>query len=186
MSRGWREYSWLAIVLVPLCAIAQQPDDRDHRARLPTQQELDKREALKLYTKALLQKSEHRYLEAVRTLEEARRLDPEAAAIHKTLGSLHQLLDHTDDALASYKRTTELDPSDGETWFRYAQLLRRENKMKEATDALSRGVKAQSLAELPEVRYAMFVELGDIYEELKDPAKAVEAFEPAWKILEKP
>ena len=105
------------------------------------------RAALKLYTKALLQKGEHRYLEALRTLEEARRLDPKAAGIQKNLGLLHHLLDQTDEALASYREATRLDPADGETWFRYAQLLRLNNQHKEAINALSHAAEADSLAD---------------------------------------
>jgi hypothetical protein len=47
----------------------------------PTRQERDRREAQKLYALALIQQSEDRILEATRTLEEARQLDPEAAPL---------------------------------------------------------------------------------------------------------
>ncbi len=166
--------------------VAQRPEDRDDRARQPTRQELDEREALKLFTKALLQKSEHRYLQAIHTLEEARQLDSKSAAIERALAGLHQLLDHQDEALRCYARTVELDPGDGETWYHYAQLLRLKNKLSEAVDALAHGAKAPSLTDRAAVRFTIFMEQGDVYEELKEPAKAADAFDQAWKILERP
>jgi tetratricopeptide (TPR) repeat protein len=166
--------------------LAQPPEDRDDRARQPTRQELDEREALKLYTKALLQKSEHRYLQAIHSLEDAQKLDPKSAAIQRALGGLHQLLDHQDESLRCYAKAVELDPVDGETWYHYAQVLRLKNKLTEATEALTRGAKAPSLSDRAAVRFTIFMEQGDIYEELKEPAKAADAFDQAWKILEKP
>jgi tetratricopeptide (TPR) repeat protein len=180
---------WLSVGILAVttrCAFAQQPEDRDDRARQPTRQELDEREALKLFTRALLQKSEHRYLQAIHTLEDARKLDPKSAAIERALGGLHQLLDHQDESLRCYARAVELDPGDGETWYHYAQLLRLKNKLSDAVDALARGAKAPSLADRAAVRFTIFMEQGDVDEELKDPAKAADAFDQAWRILEKP
>jgi tetratricopeptide (TPR) repeat protein len=186
LALSQRSLCLVALTLIVGLSRGELPPDRDNRARQPTQEEKDRQEALKLFTKALLQKSDHKYLEAVRTLEEARRLDPQAAGIHKTLATLHQLLDHREEAVKSYRKAVELDPEDGEAWFHFAQVLRLQNSTKEAAEALVRGVKAESLAERPADRYAMLLELGDIWEELKEPAKAADTFEQAWTILSKP
>ena len=186
LALSWRCACLVTFAIMALSVRADLPPDKDNRARQPTQEQLDRQEALKLYTKALLQKSEHRYLESIHTLEAARGLDPKAAAVHRQLGALHQLLDHETDAVASFQKAVELDPDDGDAWFHCAQLQRLQSRPKEAAEALSRGTKAASLVEQPAVRYAMFLELGDVWEELKEPSKAADAFDAAWSILSKP
>ncbi len=74
---------WLLVAPSPLSA---QTTDADPPARhVPvkpaTRQELDRLEAIKLYGRGVALEHQNRLLEATRTFEEARRLDPDSAAI---------------------------------------------------------------------------------------------------------
>ena len=79
--------TWSVLLAVSAAELrAQQPVPADPPtplvpARPQTRQELDRREAQKLYGLALLQQREDRIIEAVRTLEDAVKLDPEAKKI---------------------------------------------------------------------------------------------------------
>src|SRR6267378_4164015 len=61
--------------------------------------DLNHREALTLFTLGLVQERQNRLLEAVRSFEEAARLEPDAAPVHKTLIPLYFALDRKDQAL---------------------------------------------------------------------------------------
>src|SRR5437764_1785563 len=74
-----------------------------------TRDDLDHRESLKLYTMGLLQEQDNRLLEAVRTFEQARHLDPEAIPLYKKLIPLYLALERTDDALTACRRALDLD-----------------------------------------------------------------------------
>ena len=67
-------------------------------------QELARREALRLYGVGILQERASKLIEAVKSLEAARRLDPESAAVHKALVPIYLALDRMDDALAKAAR----------------------------------------------------------------------------------
>src|SRR5262245_34094586 len=69
-----------------------------------SRQELDRREARKLYGRSLLHQRDDRILEAVRALEDAVKLDPESAAIYKSLIPLYLALSRTDDALNACRK----------------------------------------------------------------------------------
>src|SRR5438309_748240 len=64
-----------------------------------TRQDLDRREALKLYALGLLCEREDRLLEALRSFEKAAQLSPQAAPVFKALVPLYLALDRGTDAL---------------------------------------------------------------------------------------
>src|SRR5262249_10561286 len=75
----------IGILADAVCAQELAPKDKpkQHVPLHPeTKQELDHREALKLYGIAVLHERSHRLLEATRTFEKARHLEPDAAPIH--------------------------------------------------------------------------------------------------------
>ena len=85
-----------------------------------TKKDLDRLEALKLYGQGLLWEKQHCLLEALKSFEQALRLDPDAAPLHCALIPLYLALERGDDARAACKRVVELDPADVETMFLYA------------------------------------------------------------------
>src|SRR5262245_24170132 len=153
---------------------------------LRTRKELNRREALKLYAMGLISQREDRLLEAVRLFEKALKLDPEAAAIHKALASLYLALERTGDALAACRKVLALDPGDYETWCVYARQLKTQGQLKEARQALSRGVRCAGLKDHPDILQQMQFELGVLYEDDRDYAPAIKAFSAAARVLDKP
>jgi tetratricopeptide (TPR) repeat protein len=183
---------WLALAALPalggLPVLAQSKDPpkplTERRPR--TRQELNRREALKLYSYGLISQREDRLLEAVRHFEAAVRLDPRAVPVHKALVVLYLALERPDDALATCRRILKIDPGDYQTWFVYARRLKAQGRYPEARAALERGLRCQALAEHPEVRQQMYFDLGVLYENAKGYARAAKAFTAAVKILENP
>src|SRR5579885_2319188 len=100
--------------------------------------DLDHREAVKLYGVAVIREREQRLVEAVRTLEQAARLDPESARVWRALVPLYLALDRGEDALAACKKALDLEPGDFETWYRYARQLRLRDRPQDAVAALKR------------------------------------------------
>src|SRR5262249_35047892 len=103
MSTSLRPCLVLGAVLLATAPLPGQSVDKPARAepiKTMTRQELDHREALKLYGLAAFHEKNHRLLEAVKTYEEAHRLDPDAAAPLRALVPLCLALDRPDDALA--------------------------------------------------------------------------------------
>jgi tetratricopeptide (TPR) repeat protein len=170
---------------------AQQPAAGDPPTPLvplkaQTRQELDRREACKLYGLALLHQRHDRILEAVRTLEQALQLDAEAAPIFKALVPLYLALSRADDALTACRKALDQDPGDHTTWYAYSRLLKEQSRPKEAATALARAVACPSLKEQPELLVQADLDLGSLYEEIQDYAQAESAFGEAAKLLDRP
>ncbi|HKI31313.1 MAG TPA: hypothetical protein VKA46_05565, partial [Gemmataceae bacterium] len=155
-------------------------------ARPETREELDRREALKLYGLAVFHERDNRLLAAVRAYEEATRLDPEAAPAFKALVPLYLGLDRLDEALAACKKALDLDPGDYETWHLYARQLRVQDHPKEAADALGRALACPGLKEHPEVRVQFAFDLALLQENLNDFDKAEAAYLEVVKVLDNP
>lgn len=73
--------------------------------RLVTRQQLDHADALLLYGRGVLLEREHRLIEAVRTYEQALRLDPQSASLLRALVPLYLAVDRVEDALQACQRT---------------------------------------------------------------------------------
>jgi tetratricopeptide (TPR) repeat protein len=175
--------------LSPLSAQTPREIDRPVRhvpIKPATRQELDHLEALKLYAQGVIQERQHRLIEATRTFEEALRLDPESAAIRRSLIPLYLALDRIDDALAGCRRVLELDPGDYETGYRYARQLRILGKSKEAIAALLHTAACPDLKERLEVRAQVFYDLGQMQEEAGQLDKAVQSLREVLAILDEP
>jgi tetratricopeptide (TPR) repeat protein len=177
----------LAAGLLP----AQTAPDGDpparHVATKPlSRQELDRREALRLYGLGLCHERRNRLLEAVRTLEEARRLDPEAAPIHKALVPLYLALDRVEDALAACRRALELSPDDHETGFVYARQLRGLDRRAEAIKVLRQTTRCSGLKERPDQRAQVWFDLGALLDKAGELAEAEKSYREVIAVLENP
>ncbi|HTU21318.1 MAG TPA: tetratricopeptide repeat protein [Gemmataceae bacterium] len=183
--------SGIGWLLVAVSSLSAQTTDTDPPVRhVPvkpvTRRELDHLEAVKLYGRGVLLEHQNRLIEATRTFEEARRLDPSSAAIHRTLITLYFALDRLDDALASCRRVLELDPDDFETGYRYARQLRVLGKDKEATAVLTRTAACPRLKERLEVRAQVFYDLGQLQAEAGKLTKAEKSLREVLSILDNP
>lgn len=180
-------FATLALSALPVRA--QVPGDRPAPAeprRPETRAELNHREAVKLFGAASLAERQNRLLEAVKLYEQASALDPEAAAPLKAVVPLYLALDRLDDALASCKKATELDPADFATWYLYARQLRAHNRQAEAAAAFDRALACPRLKEQPEQHAQIAYELGALQESLQDFAAAEKAFREAVQVLDNP
>src|SRR5947209_15021925 len=80
-----------------------------HKPKHPeTRKDLDRREALRLYALGARQERKSLLVEAARSYEAAKRLDPDSAAILRALIPLYFALERVDDALASCKQVLKL------------------------------------------------------------------------------
>ncbi|MBY0528139.1 MAG: tetratricopeptide repeat protein [Gemmataceae bacterium] len=145
--------------------------------------ELQRREALKLYTLGLLRQRQDRLLDALTTFEEALQLDPEAVAIHRGLIALYLALGRTDDALKSCRQTLDRAPGDYETWHLYGRQLRDQGKTKDAIAALERGVACPAAQEHLDILVQMHYDLGQTLENEREFGKAETAYNEVVKIL---
>jgi len=171
--------------------LAQQALEGDKPARhvpvrLATRLELDHAEALKLYGRAVLLERDHRLIEAVRTYEQALRLDPQSAPLQRALVPLYLAVDRVDDALQACQRTRELDPEDYETGLLQARHLRSYNRRPEALAVLEEIVNKAGLKERLDIYAQVCFDLGILHETAGDWAKAEAAFRAVVRVLDQP
>ncbi len=180
--------AWLLVALKPAAAQTTDADPPTRHAPVKpaTRQELDHLEAVKLYGKGVALEHQNRLIEATRTFEAARRLDPDSATIHRALVPLYFALDRLDDALTSCRRVLELDPGDYETGYRYARHLRALGRHKEASIILERTAACPRLKDSLEVRAQVFYDLGQLQEEAGELDKAEKSLREVLTILDNP
>lgn len=179
----------LGLALLATSSLRGQQEDRPARAapvKPATRQELDRLEALKLYGVAAFHEKNHRLLEALKTYEEAHRLDPDSAAPLRALVPLYLAVDRLDDALAGCRRVLELDPDDFETAHLYARQLRKHERPEEAIAVLARAAASPKLKEKPALRAQIGFDLGSLCERAGDVARAEQAFRDVLDVLEHP
>jgi tetratricopeptide (TPR) repeat protein len=164
----------------------RDPPKRFVPVRAETKDELDHREALKLYGLAVFHERASRLLEATRLLEQARQLEPDAPAIHRALCPLYLALDRTQDALAACRKVVELDPSDFESWYLLARQYRSQHRSKDAINALDRAVTCSGLKEKPELKMQMYFDLAVLHENAKEYASAEKAYREVAAVLDNP
>jgi tetratricopeptide (TPR) repeat protein len=152
----------------------------------PPRQELDRREALKLYGLGLLCEKDNRLLEAARLFESALQLDPTAAPLHKALVPLYVALERHRDALASCRKALAADPGDFETWYLCSRLCKEQGQLKECREALARALACPKLKEQPDLVVQVAAELGLLCEEAKDLNGALSAYGTLAQVFEHP
>lgn len=179
---------WLLAAGMPLAA--QTPDIdplTPHKPVKPvSRQDLDHLEAVKLYGRGVALEHQNRLIEATRTFEEARRRDPNSAAIARALVPLYFALDRLDDALACCRRVLELEPDDFETGYRYARQLRVLGRRIEAIAVLTRTGECPGLKDHLEIRAQVFYDLGMLLEERGELDRAEKALREVSTILDNP
>ncbi|HMF10791.1 MAG TPA: tetratricopeptide repeat protein [Gemmataceae bacterium] len=179
----------LGILADTVCAQDLAPKDKP-KLHVPlhpeTKQELDHREALKLYGIAILHERSNRLLEATRTFEKARQLEPDAVPIHRALCPLYLALDRIEDGLAACRKVVELDPGDYEGWYLLARQYRGLNRGKDAIVALDRATSCTGLKERPELRAQVWFDLGVLRESAQEYAAAEMAFREVVAVLDQP
>jgi tetratricopeptide (TPR) repeat protein len=181
----------LAALLAPGAASAQEAVLKDRPGlskplKPATKQELDHREALKLYGLGVIHERANRLLEALRAFEQALKLDPEAAPLYRALYPLYIALDRGDDALAVCKKAVELDPGDVDTWYQYARHLRALERNQESAAALERALECPDLKERTDLRAQIYLDLGILRENAKEYKKAEAAFRQVAAVLDNP
>lgn len=154
--------------------------------RAQSKQDLDHREALKLYGLAMLRQREDLLLEAVHLLEDACHLDPNAAPLHRSLIPLYFALCRNDDALSSCRKVLDIQPNDFETRYLYARQLKEQGKTADSLKELAKAVAAPRLKDRPEILVQIYFDLGVLYEDAKDFDRAIAAFKEVVKVLDKP
>jgi tetratricopeptide (TPR) repeat protein len=135
--------------------------------------------ALALYAKSLLFDRDSNLLQALKALEEARKLDPNAAPIHKALTRLYLALDRSDEALAAGARALELDPRDVETAYLHSRQLRTLKRPADAAAVLAKVLDQIGPREQPELRTQLSLDLAMAYEEMNDPRQTEAALRKA-------
>jgi tetratricopeptide (TPR) repeat protein len=146
--------------------------------------DLDRREARKLYAQALLCQRDDRIVEALRHYEEALRLDPKAPALQRALIPIYLALGRADNAVAACRKALDLDPGDHETWFVLARQLREQGQVKEAVQALEKGVACPSALESLDVLVQMQFDLGNLQQDAKNYPQAEKAFREVARIMD--
>ncbi len=179
----------LTLLALPAMAVrAQGPINERPEPFTPahpeTREELNRREAVKLYGLGAFHEHNNRLLAAVHAYEEAAHLDPEAAPPYKALVPLYLGLDRLDDALAACKKAVDLDPGDYETWHLYARQLRVHDRPREAADAFARALACPGLKEHPELHVQIAFDLAVVQESLSDWPKAEAAYLEIVKVLD--
>ncbi len=180
----------LALLLVwPLTTAAawgQYPPDAELAPPLPerprTPRELNHLEAQKLYGLGLLRERHNQFLDAIQAFEQAVKLDPEAAPLHKALIPLYFALDRNDDAFRECRKAVELNPGDYETWYLYARQLKGQGRAKEALTAMARAAACPEAKEIPEVFAQITFDLARMYEDARDYPRALATFEEILKV----
>ena len=175
------------LAVAPLCAQQSRELPPVHVPIHPADPaDRDRVEALKLYGVGVVAERHNRLIEAVRSYEEAARLDPNAGAPLRALAPLYLALDRTDDALEACRKALELDPEDYDTGYLYGRQLRAVNKVKEAIVVLRRTMALPGLKERPDLRLQICLELGAVCETADDLKGAESAFRDATAVFDQP
>jgi tetratricopeptide (TPR) repeat protein len=188
MSESIRPWLAVGLLLAAAAARAQAPGPADpprpaDTARPPTREELDRREAQRLYGLAMLQERDSRLIEAIESLEKAVRLDPDSPQLRRALVPLYLAVDRPEDALQSCRRSLDLEPGDGETWYIYARQLKVLGRTQDAIAALDKAAACPGLKERPDLRLQVHLDLGVLHESAQEFAAAVDAFTEVTDLL---
>jgi tetratricopeptide (TPR) repeat protein len=133
-----------------------------------TPEEQKRQAAKKLFVRAAVQHRQDRYLEAIASLEECARLDPDSAPPLRLLTSLYRQVGRTDDALICARQVTQLHPDQVDGWQRLADLLQEAKRPREAADALEKASTCPELTAHPDQSTRLLQRLADWFEEMRD------------------
>jgi tetratricopeptide (TPR) repeat protein len=135
---------------------------------------------------AVVQERKNRLVEALHTLEAARRLDPEATPPVRALIPIYLALDRTDDALAACRLILDLDPDDCDTGYLFARQLRGRGEIKEARAVLESLATRAALKDRLDVKAQVFFDLGQLCEDAGEWAQAEKSYRAVTEVLDNP
>lgn len=170
-------------------AASPAPDDRPLRhapRQSPSKKDLDHREAQRLYGLGMLHERGNRLIEALRSLEEAQKFDPESASIARALFGLYVALDRTEDAFTACRKVLKMDPEDYQTAYLYARQLRGMDRSQEAKDALVLASRSPKLKARPEMAAQVWFDLALLQEQFKEWDLAEQSLRQVVAVLENP
>jgi tetratricopeptide (TPR) repeat protein len=152
---------------LPALFVPQIPLSTDQRAQI---------ELTKLYMKARAFEDRGRFTDAVRTLEEALKLEPASSAILRRLGRLSEGLGRIDQAVAYYRRALDSNPNDATSLIALIRHYMGRRGDSRATEILlTKLIANPALDRRGAARLVALRELADIYSEaLPQPEKAVD------------
>src|SRR5262249_35493036 len=123
-----------------------------HEPRTPTSPADKARlEAKRLYGAGLLYERKSRLLEALRSFEEAARLDPESIDVKRALVPLYLALDRLEGAGKAADVVLERDPDDHRTAYAMARQMRALGKRADAIRYLTLATKSKQLKDRPDL-----------------------------------
>jgi tetratricopeptide (TPR) repeat protein len=152
----------------------------------PTRRDLDRVEALKLYGLGVLHERDNRLVEALKTFEEARRLDPDALDVLRSLIPLYLALDRTDDACRTCEKVLALVPDDFETGYLYARQLRSLDRPADALAVLKKLAGQATLKDALEMQARIWYDLGLLHENAASWPEAEAAYRKVTAVLDHP
>lgn len=177
------------LFLSPLLSVAVLPEDRPAihlPIKKPTQQDLDRAEAQKLFALGVLLERDNKLIEALRTFEEALRLDPDATPILRALIPLYLALDRNPEVFQACEKVLEQEPDDFETGYLYARQLRLNERSADSLAVLQKLADRPALKEAPEMQARISYDLGLLHEARNDWKQAVAAFQQTADVLNHP
>jgi tetratricopeptide (TPR) repeat protein len=152
----------------------------------PTRQELDRREAQRLFAQGAINERKNRLVEAIRAYEAAGRLDPDSAAIPRALAPLYLAVDRIEDALDACRKVLARVPGDYRTGYLLARQLRGLDRLKEAIAVLKKITKAPGLKERPDEAAQIWYDLALLQEKTDDLAGAEKSLRRVAGFFENP
>jgi tetratricopeptide (TPR) repeat protein len=185
----------VAVALLTANLLPGQPPEAGPAAERPalhvplratTKAELDHLEAVTLCGLAALQEKQNRLVEASRTLEAARRLDPDAIPPIKALIPIYLALDRGDDALAGCRRVLEVNPDDCDIAYLYSRQLRVRGQLSEARAVLERAAASPAVGERLELEAQICFDLGVLCEDAADWPAAEKALRRVAAVVDNP
>jgi tetratricopeptide (TPR) repeat protein len=181
LAAGW--------FFVGLPALAQPPFE-DTATPLPANRSATWRgrahqEALRFYARGLIDELGNHIPEAIRAFEKAAELEPGMAVTQRALAEIYLATQQTEKALTACQKALEIDPGDGATWYVYAGELKDRGRLKEAAEALEKGLACPSLKRRRDLRAEMYYELACLYDEAQDAARAEPAYREVIKTLKR-
>lgn len=144
-----------------------------------TAEEQSRVESLRLYAVARALEDRHQIGEALDTLEKARKLNPESAAILRQVSRLNLVLGRTDEAVAAARKLIEIDPGDPSTiTLLVAHYLERKNDPAGAEGVLKKIAADPHLSKTSAGYFVLLRTQGDLYADLLNrPKDAADVYE---------
>jgi tetratricopeptide (TPR) repeat protein len=171
---------------IPDTGVPADPPARHVPVKAVTRRQLDHLEAVKLYGLASTLERKNHLIDAMHTLEEAVRLDPDSPVPLRTLVAIYFALDRGDEAFTGCRRVLELDPDDLDTAFLFGRQLRSRGRKEEARAAFTHAASRRALDSRLELKARLCFELAVLCEEARDWAEAEKNFRRVTDVLDHP